>query len=210
MSDCPKNDPCTFLGPTIHKNPRTLLLKVLDLQWTRPNESGLTQGDATGSSYYQPKQGTLKGKPLRITVDLHCLIPPNWGGFTQCNPYQRGAAWCSLQRHTSQYASQTHEMIVKEVQFRNALSPMSQLSKFKAIEPFAFSTFFPSRIRPRRLAPKMSPVSGEGERPRNLPVCVAESPRVMLARAVQFRTTLSRMCVIDFFGQSRSLFGRVV
>ncbi len=29
-----------------------------------------------GSSYYQPKQCTMKGKSLNITIDLHCLIPP--------------------------------------------------------------------------------------------------------------------------------------
>ena len=34
-----------------------------------------------GSLYYQPTRRTTKGNPLQFTIDLHCLIPPNWVSY---------------------------------------------------------------------------------------------------------------------------------
>ena len=31
-----------------------------------------------GSLYYRPKQGTIRGNSLKISIYLHCLIPPKW------------------------------------------------------------------------------------------------------------------------------------
>ena len=34
-----------------------------------------------GSLYYQPKQCTIKGKSLKMTIPWHCLIPPKMGNL---------------------------------------------------------------------------------------------------------------------------------
>ena len=34
-----------------------------------------------GSLYYQPKQGTIKGKSIKTIIHLHCLSPPQMGNF---------------------------------------------------------------------------------------------------------------------------------
>ena len=37
-----------------------------------------------GSLYYQPKQCSVSGKSLKITIHLHSLIPPKWVAFNLC------------------------------------------------------------------------------------------------------------------------------